>query len=179
MNFRILAATALLGASGFASAGGVAFQFGEDTLGVSVAGDLNADSSAQFDWLHHEDGADMAALGLFANGQRGSLSGRVGVKAIGLDGDDADIDGGAVAFGGDLSLPLNDIVRLRAGLYYGPDATAFGDVDGYQEWSVSAEFAVFQNSALQIGYAEYEFDADEGGKFEFEDGLFVRLQLRL
>ncbi|AKH69220.1 YfaZ precursor [Spongiibacter sp. IMCC21906] len=180
MNRRLIAAASLLTiASSSALAGGVAFRFGEDSFGASIAGDISSESSAQFDWLHHEDGADMIAAGVFANGKRGSLTGRVGAKAIGLDGDDADIDGGAVAFGGDLGLPLNDILRLRAGLYYGPDAVAFGDVDGYKEWSVSAEFTIFQNSALQVGYAEYEFDAENGGTFEFEDGLFVRLQLRL
>lgn len=180
MNRRLIAAASLLFiASSSALAGGVAFRFGEDSFGASIAGNINSESSAQFDWLHHEDGANMIAAGLFANGKRGVLTGRVGAKAIGLDGDDADIDGGAMAFGGDLGLPMNDILRLRAGFYYGPDATSFGDVEGYQEWSISAELTLFQNSALQFGYAEYEFDAESGGKFEFEDGLFVRLQLRL
>jgi hypothetical protein len=121
----------------------------------------------------------MVALGLFANGQRGALSGRVGAKAIGLDADDADVSGGAVAFGGDVSLPLNEIVRLRGGVYYAPETTGFGDIEGYKEWSVSAEFTIFQNSAVQLGYGDIEFDVEDRGEFEFEDGLFVRLQLRL
>ncbi|CAA0096987.1 YfaZ family outer membrane protein [Zhongshania aliphaticivorans] len=180
MKAPFIAATVLAIASNSAFAGGVAFRFGDDSFGVSLAGDLSAESSAQLDWLHHEDDADMVALGLFANGQRGELSGRVGVKAIGIEADDADISGGAVAFGGDLSLPLNEIVRLRGGLYYAPDTTGFGDIDGYKEWSVSAEFTIFQNSAIQLGYGNMEFDADDhGGEFEFEDGVFVRLQLRL
>ena len=179
MKAPLIAATVLAIASSSAFAGGVAFRFGDDSFGVSFAGDLSAESSAQLDWLHHEDDADMVALGLFANGQRGALTGRVGAKAIGLEVDEPDVSGGAVAFGGDFSLPLNDIVRLRGGLYYAPDTTGIGDIEGYEEWSVSAEFTIFQNSAIQLGYGEIEFDAEDGGKFEFEDGVFVRLQLRL
>tara|TARA_R110001599_G_scaffold103352_3_gene262879 strand:- start:3250 stop:3789 length:540 start_codon:yes stop_codon:yes gene_type:complete len=179
MKAPYIAALVLATASSSVFAGGVAFRFGTDTFGVSLAGDMSPESSAQFDWLHHEDDADMVALGLYANGQRGALSGRVGAKAIGLEGDDFDLDGGAVAFGGDLSLPLNEIVRLRAGLYYAPSATGFGDVDGYDEWSLSAEFSLFQNSAIQVGYGSMDFDAENGKKIEFEDGAFVRLQLRL
>ncbi len=179
MKAPFIAALLLASASSSVMAGGVAFRFGSDSFGVSVAGDMSPESSAQLDWLHHDDDADMVALGLYANGQRGAVSGRVGAKAIGLEGDDADVNGGAVAFGGDVSLPLNEIVRLRAGLYYAPEATGFGDIEGYDEWSISAEFSLFQNSAIQIGYGSMDFDADTGKKFEFEEGAFVRLQLRL
>ncbi|WP_373090659.1 YfaZ family outer membrane protein [Zhongshania sp.] len=179
MKAPFIAALLLATASSSALAGGVAFRFGADTFGVSLAGDMSPESSAQLDWFHHEDDADMVALGVYANGQRGALTGRVGAKAIALDGDDTDINGGAVAFGGDLSLPLNEIVRLRAGLYYAPEASSFGDIEGYDEWSVSAEFSLFQNSAIQVGYGSMDFDADIGKRFEFEDGAFVRLQLRL
>jgi hypothetical protein len=179
MKALFIAATVLAITSSSAFAGGVAFRFGDDSFGVSVAGDLSAESSAQLDWLRNEDDGDMGALGLFANGQRGTLSGRVGVKAIGIEADDADISGGALAFGGDLSLPLNEIVRLRGGVYYAPRTTGFGDIEGYNEWSVSAEFTVFQNSAIQLGYGDIEFDAEKRNEFEFEDGFFVRLQLRL
>lgn len=179
MKAPIIAATVLAITSSSAFAGGVAFRFGDDSFGVSLAGDLSAESSAQLDWLHNEDDGDMAALGVFANGQRGSLSGRFGAKITGLEADDADISGGAFAFGGDVSLPLNEIVRLRGGAYYAPETTGFGDIEGYQEWSVSAEFTIFQNSAIQLGYGDIEFDVEQRGEFEFEDGPFVRLQLRL
>ena len=179
MKSPLIAALLLAATANSALAGGVAFRFGDETFGASVAGDLSADSSAQLDWMHHEDDADLVSLGLYANGQRGALSGRVGAKAIALSADDSGFDGAVAAFGGDLSMPLSDVVRLRGGLYYGPEATSASDIDGYQEWSISAEFAIFQNSALELGYADIEFDAKDGGEFDFEDGLFVRLQLRL
>ncbi len=165
--------------AGSAQAGGVAFRFSDDTFGVSVAGDMSADSSAQFDWLHHEDDADMIGLGVFANGQRGSLTGRVGVKAVGVKDNESNFDGGAVAFGGDLGLPFNDLIRARAGFYYAPESTTFSDVTGYREWTVSAEFTLFQNSAIQIGVMDIEFDSDGPGEIDFDDGVFLRLQLRL
>jgi hypothetical protein len=179
MKAPIISAIVLAIASSSAFAGGVAFRFGDDSFGVSLAGDFSAENSVQFDWLHHEDDGDMVALGMFANGQRGSLSGRLGAKATALEAYDSDINGGVIAFGGDVSLPLNEIVRLRGGAYYAPEATGFGDIEGYQEWSVSAEFTIFQNSAIQFGYGDIEFDVEERGEFEFEDGIFVRLQLRL
>jgi hypothetical protein len=178
MKALFIAGLLLATVSSSVFAGGVAFRFGDDTFGVSVAGDMSPENSAQLDWIHHSDDADLLSLGLYANGQRGAVNGRVGAKLIGLAGDDVDLDGGAVAFGGDLSLPFNEIVRLRSGLYYAPDATGFGDIDGYKEWSMSVEFTIFQNSALQLGYGSMDFDVESGNKYEFEDGAFVRLQLR-
>ncbi len=179
MKLPLIAAFALAATANSALAGGVAFRFGDDSFGVSVAGDLSSESSAQFYWLHHEDDADLVSLGLYANGRRGALTGRVGAKAVTLTADDSGFDGGAVAFGGDLSLPINDVLRLRSGLYYGPEATTYSDVDGYREWSISAEISIFQNSAIQLGFGDIEFNAVNGGEFDFEDGPFLRLQLRL
>lgn len=179
MKSRLVAALLIASGANAALAGGIAFRFGDDSFGVSLAGDMSAESSAQFDWMHHEDDADLVALGLYANGRRGALTGRVGAKGIALNADDSGFDGGVLAFGGDLSLPFNDLVRARAGYYYGPDATSYSDVSGYNEWSASMEFTLFQNSALQLGYGDIEFDAEKGGEFDFEDGPFIRLQLRL
>ena len=179
MKSPLLAAVLLATTAHSALAGGVAFRFGDESFGASIAGDIGPETSAQFDWLHHEDDSDLLSAGLYANGRRGALTGRVGAKAVTLTADDSGFDGGVMAFGGDLSLPLNDVLRLRGGIYYGPEATGFSDVDGYSEWSLSAEISIFQNSAIQLGFGDIEFDAEKGGEFDFEDGPFVRLQLRL
>ena len=70
MKSPLIAALLLAATANSALAGGVAFRFGDETFGASVAGDLSADSSAQLDWMHHEDDADLVSLGLYANGQR-------------------------------------------------------------------------------------------------------------
>ena len=145
MKAPLIAALTLAATANTALAGGVAFRFGDETFGASVAGNLNADSSAQLDWMHHEDDADLVSLGLFANGQRGALTGRVGAKVVTLNADDSGFDGAVAAFGGDLSLPLSDVLRLRGGLYYGPEAASASDVEGYREWSISTELAIFQS----------------------------------
>ncbi|MBD2858343.1 hypothetical protein IB286_04915 [Spongiibacter sp. KMU-158] len=177
---RALALLGVMTAASASHAGGVAFRFGDDSLGFSVAGNLSAETSGQFDWLHRDDdNADMVATGLFANGKRGSLTGRMGVKAVGLIGDNTDYSGAALAFGGDLALPLNDMLRLRGGVFYAPGTTSFSDVDGFREASASLEFNLFQNSAIELGVAQIRFEDQRGRKFEFDDGLFLRLQLRL
>ncbi|MGJ8685996.1 MAG: YfaZ family outer membrane protein [Spongiibacteraceae bacterium] len=179
MKSSILAVFILSLFTSMAQAGGLGFRFGDDTFGVSVAGDLSDESSVQLDWTHHEDGADLVSLGAFATGSRGAVQGRVGAKAIFLEGDDSGFDGGALAFGGDFSIPLNDIVRGFAGAYYAPSTTSFSDVDGYLDYSTGIEFLIFQNSALQVGYASTEFDTETNRTIEFEDGFFLRMQLRL
>lgn len=175
----LLLSTATLAAS-LANAGGVGFRFSGDSFGISLAGNLSEQSSGQFDWLHNDDdSANMLSAGLFANGQRGALRGRLGFKAIGLEIKDSDFGGGAVAFGGDLGLPINDLMRIRGGVYFAPGSTSFDDVDSYRDASLSLEFTLFQNSAIQLGVADIQFDGEGSSKFEFDDGMFVRLQLRL
>lgn len=176
---QCLLAAALVGSAAAANAGGIGFRFGDDIFGLSIAGDLNSQTSAQVDWLHHDDDADLLTAGLFANGSRGSVQGRMGAKIVGITADDPDFDGGALALGGDISLPLNDVLRLRGGLYLAPDVTSFNDVKEYQEWNAGVEISVFQNSALQVGYSYIELEAEGGGELEFEDGVFIRMQLRL
>ena len=106
MKSPLLAAVLLATTAHSALAGGVAFRFGDESFGASIAGDIGPETSAQFDWLHHEDDADLLSAGLYANGRRGALTGRVGAKAVTLTADDSGFDGGVMAFGGDLSLPL-------------------------------------------------------------------------
>ena len=179
MNRQIVAAASLLCLSTAASAGGLAFRISDDSFGLSLASDISPQSSLQFDALHQDDDATLLAAGVYANGQRGSLMGRVGAKLIGVEGGDSGFDGGTLALGGDVRLPLNDVLFWRAGVYVGPESASFDDVEGYVEWSTSLEINIFQNSAIQLGYGSMEFDAEGGGEFEFDDGAFIRLQLRL
>ncbi len=172
--------TAVVGGASLSQAGGVGIRLSDDVVGFTFAGNIASETSAQFEWLHNDDKeSDMLAAGLFANGQRGALTGRVGAKAVGLIPDDDKYSGGALAIGGDLALPLNELLRIRGTLFYAPEVLSFSDVEGYRETSLSAEFTLFQNSAIQIGVANLEFEGKGGGEFDFDDGLFFRLQLRL
>lgn len=156
-------------------AGALSFNFGEDSVGASFQAPVAPAIGTELAWWHHEDDHDLGTLGLFALGERGALKGSVGVKGYYADLDR--FDGGGAAFGGNVKLPMSDILDLHARVFIGPSSTSFDDSDGYKEWGLSFELNLFGNSSLSFGYRDIEFDIDGGGDFEFQDDFYVGLNL--
>lgn len=175
MRVAVAVLMLVVGQTVFAQAG-IGFRFSDDTAGLSLAAPLGDAASTQLDWRHHEDGHELASVGLFANGRQGALSGRIGVKGYAFDVEE--LRGAGLALGGDFGLPMNEFVQIIVSAYIGPGAAAFDDIDGYLEWSISAEMRLFENSALEFGLAEINFDTERRDDIEYEDGPFVRLKLR-
>lgn len=156
----------------------LSFEFSDDTAGVF----LNADSpdgkaSVELGARHNDDDeVELYNFGFYANGQRGRLQGRVGVKGYYADFDR--FEGPGLAFGLDLTIPSSDIFSLVAGIYYGPSSTAFDDMDGYREWKLGAQLMLFENSALEFGVSDTELEIEDvRGDADFQDGAYVKLKL--
>lgn len=172
---RTLYAAVLLTLTPAVYAGALSFNFGEDSVGAQFQAPVGQEIGTELAWWHHEDDHDLGTLGLFALGERGALKGSVGVKGYYADFDR--FDGGGAAFGGNVKLPLSDILALHGRVFIGPSSTSFDDSDGYKEWGLSFELNLFGNSSLSFGYRDIEVDLEQGGDFEFQDDFYVGLNL--
>ncbi|MYM64052.1 YfaZ family outer membrane protein [Pseudomaricurvus sp. HS19] len=172
---RVLIGAATLLASSMAL-GDVALRIGDDSLALHLDGGMGAEASTQLGLVHNDDtDSTLVTGGLFVNGKRDGISGRVGGKAFYADWDDS---GYGVALGGELAVPFNSDFSMVAGLYYSPDMLSFSDADGYEEWFVKFNFHIFENALLSAGYSSVEIDVDGRRDVELEDGLFLGMSLR-
>lgn len=135
--------------------------------------------------LHHSDDGDLAELSLHRIDRpepgRDALTLAVGGKTVLASDDPRDANGGAVALGGQLrwTLPMYNRAALAGGLYYAPSATAFSDIDGYQEYSLRGEFQLLEDASAYLGYRNIELGYDDAGPDrDFEDGVFAGLRLQ-
>ena len=149
---------------------------GEDAVSLFLAPQPTGTNSAQLGLIYNDDlDTTMISGGLFANGAREQFKGRLGGKLyyVDLDGN----SGYGLALGGDLTLALNQDMSLIGGAYYGPSSISFSDVDGYEEWYVKAQFQLFPNGALAVGYSSFELEPKRGKDVELDDGVFVEMSL--
>lgn len=156
----------------------LSFQFSDDVAGIA----LNAESpdgevSVGFGADHNEDDdVQIYNAGFYANGQRGRLEGRVGVK--GFYADLEKVEGPGLAFGFDLKVPSSDVFSVVLSYFYGPSSTSFDDMDGYRDWKIGAQIMLFENSALEFGISDIEVEIENTrGEYDFQDGGYVKLQL--
>ncbi len=166
-------------ASSSVLASGTTIRVGEDAVSLYLEPKPSPTNSAQFALVHNnDDDITLGSVGLFANGQRQQLSGRLGGKAYYAD---LDSDSGyGLALGGDFSFALNPDLSLDAGLYYGPDSLSFSDVEGYEEWYVKLNLKVFDNATLGAGYGSFDIEPEAGNRdVEIDDGVFFEMKLRL
>lgn len=173
----LILTTGLLTAGG-ALADGFALRLGDDVVEATYTAFVR-EGNASFtgSWLHNSDAdTDLFSGGFFVHANRNEIAGKLGLKAY-----YADLyrdDGYGVAVGGDGSFRFSDVVSLNAGLYLGPDALSFSDIEGYWEWFVGADFNVIDNAVITVGYRETEVDTSRRDDVEIEDGPYVGLQLR-
>lgn len=167
---------AFLAAPAFAN--DLSFQFSDDVAGIA----LNANSpdgqvSVGIGADHNEDDdVEIYNAGFYANGQRGRLQGRVGVKGYYADLDS--VEGPGLGFGFDLKIPSSDVFSFVVSYFYGPSSTSFDDMDGYRDWKVGAQIMLFENSALEFGLSDIEVEIEDvRGEYDFQDGGYVKLQL--
>ncbi|HCS28985.1 MAG TPA: hypothetical protein DIW43_16120 [Spongiibacteraceae bacterium] len=167
---------ALLSAPAFAN--DLSFQFSDDVAGIALnANSPDGKASVGFGADHNEDDdVQIYNAGFYANGQRGRLEGRVGVKGFYADLDKA--EGPGLAFGVDLKVPSSDVFSLVFSYFYGPSSTSFDDMDGYRDWKIGAQIMLFENSALEFGFSDVEVEVENvRGEYDFQDGAYVKLQL--
>lgn len=173
---KSLAVVALL-TSSMAFAGGTTIRVSGDAVGLYLEPQPSPTNSAQLAFIYNnDDNAALATAGLFANGTRQNVKGRLGGKLYYADLDHA--SGYGVALGGDFSLIINPDLHVDAGLYYSPGSLSFSDIDSYKDWYVKGSFQVFENASLGVGYQSQQFNPDKGRHYNFNKGLFAEMSLR-
>jgi hypothetical protein len=124
-----------------------------------------------------------AHAGLLVSGDAGAeranvvagLGGRLAV----LDVDDVDVTGGALALGGMVEARLPAYNRIGAVLYAyaAPEASSFGDFEGYLEYAIGLDYQVLRNASLYAGYRQLKVDAKDAGNVTIDNGWHLGLRL--
>ncbi|MGH8443102.1 MAG: YfaZ family outer membrane protein [Nevskiaceae bacterium] len=90
-----------------------------------------------------------------------------------------DADGGGLALGGmvDVRLPAFNRVGIIAYGYGAPDASTFGDFDGWFEYAASADYQVLKGASVYLGWRQLKLDLDGAGMLTVDTGWHVGLRL--
>lgn len=135
-------------------------------------------------WLHNQDRGDVIH-GSFhlvdaASGSGTALQAGLGVRLVHTRTDPGTFDGTALAVGGFARYTPPDANRYNIGgyVYYAPDVTSFGDQDEYYEVGVRFGYSVLRDGDVYLGLRRIQARYDGFGKFTFDSGLHVGLELR-
>jgi hypothetical protein len=114
-----------------------------------------------------------------AGAERANVIAGLGGRIVVLDVDDVDITGGALALGGMVEARLPAYNRIGAVVYaYGaPEASSFGDFDGYIEYSAGLDYQVLRNASLYAGYRQVKVDSKDAGNVTIDNGWHLGLRL--
>jgi hypothetical protein len=186
---QALAALCLLCASG-ARAEGLDFNLSEDALRGAFAGSLT-DLFPSFDGLYelgvlagerHSADFLQGHAGLLVTGDAGARDANVtaglGVRLAVLDVEQ--VSGGALALGGMLEarLPAFNRIGLVAYAYGAPEASSFGDLEGWFEYSAALDYQVLRNASLYAGYRQLKVEPQHTGDWVTVDtGWHLGLRL--
>jgi len=115
-------------------------------------------------WLHNDDGRDVASVGVHFAETLGKLGIEAAIGARGYYADAVDADGGAVALGGRVAVPIRPVPRLWVGgdVYFAPNASSFGDLDKFYEVGAAVEYRVLSRAGLYAGVRRLRADLDAG-----------------
>jgi hypothetical protein len=186
---HVLAALCILCASG-ARAEGLDFNLSEDALRGAFAGSLtdlfpSVDGVYELGLLAGEqDSADFLQghAGLLVTGDAGARDANVtaglGVRLAVLDVEQ--VSGGALALGGMLEarLPAFNRIGLVAYAYGAPEASSFGDLEGWLEYSAALDYQVLRNASLYAGYRQLKVEPQATGEWMTVDtGWHLGLRL--
>lgn len=186
---RAAMAALLIAASGPAAAANADLNLSDDALRLNWAAPLSALSDnvdALYDaglllGKHDDERYVQGHLGALVTGDAGARDANVtaglGARFVVLDGED--FTGSALALGGQIEARVPSFNRIGAFAYvYGaPQASAFGDFDGYLEYAVAADYSVLRNASLYAGYRQIKIDVDPVGNITVDTGWHLGLRL--
>jgi hypothetical protein len=121
--------------------------------------------------------------GLLVTGDAGARDATVtaglGGRLFVLNGEGG-ADGGGLALGGmiDARLPAFNRLGVIAYGYGAPQASTFGDFDGWYEYAVSMDYQVLQGASVYLGWRQVKVDVDGAGTFTVDTGFHFGLRLK-
>ena len=185
-----LAVLCLACAATGARAEGVDVNLSEDALRGAFAGSLT-DLLPNFAGLYElglltgeEDAADylQGHAGILVTGDAGARDANVtaglGGRIIALDVEQ--VSGGALALGGmvEARLPAFNRIGVIVYAYGAPEASSFGDIEGWLEYAVALDYQVLQNASLYTGYRQLKLEPENTGDWvTVDNGWHLGLRL--
>lgn len=161
-----------------------------DSARVVINGPLsrvlnNVNGEYQFGGLIGEDDREedfvSGHVGVLLTGDAGARSADVtaglGARVQYVDAEDD--SGGALQLGGKVEarFPGYDRFGGSAQVWFGPDATSFGDVDDLLEYGVSVDYQILRDASVYVGYRKIEVDVGAPRDVE-EDGVHGGIRLK-
>jgi hypothetical protein len=133
---------------------------------------LGENRNVQFQQLH---------VGLLVTGDAGAKQATVtaglGGRVFALFGDGA--DGGGLALGGmvDARLPAFNRIGLVAYGYGAPEASTFGDLEGWYEYAANLDYQVLQGASIYVGWRQVKVEVEGFGDYTVDTGFHAGLRL--
>lgn len=119
--------------------------------------------------------------GLLVTGDAGAreanVSAGLGGRVFALLGDN--IDGGGLGLGGmvEARLPAFNRLGVVAYGYWAPEASTFGDFEGWFEYAAGLDYQVLKGASVYAGYRQLKVDVENFGNFTVDSGWHAGLRL--
>ncbi|CAH0990584.1 hypothetical protein SIN8267_00678 [Sinobacterium norvegicum] len=126
-------------------------------------------------WLYEEDNGSVFSGGLYAKGQEGMFSAKLGGRVFYADLDNG--DGYGMALGGTGALHFTHQFRVEAGLHYAPSILSFSDIEGMTDAEIRAVFQVVPNASVSVGYRDASAKVEKYGREEIFKGFFFGMNM--
>ncbi len=89
------------------------------------------------------------------------------------------VSGGVLALGGQVEarIPAFNRIGVIGYIYGAPRASTSGDLEGYLEYAVSADYQVLRQASLYVGYRQLKLDVEGVGTVTADNSLHLGLRL--
>lgn len=111
-------------------------------------------------------------------GNNKALQYGIGGKLLFTTFDVLDEEVGALAVGGQLRyvIPSTTPVAFMISGFYAPGITSFSGADEFSEFSFAIELEVTPSARAYIGYRHMEYEFENGGDYELDDGGHIGIK---
>lgn len=112
-----------------------------------------------------------------AGARQANVTAGLGGRLVLLDLEDQ--SGGALGLGGmiEARLPAFNRIGAMGYVYWAPDASSFGDLEGHIEYAAALDYEVIRNASLYVGYRQVKVKGEVGPTVTAETGYHLGLRL--
>jgi hypothetical protein len=172
--------------AGAARAEHVDINLSDEVLRAVYAGNLTGRMNGIYEFggmlgERRDERFEEAHAGLLVTGDAGARKANVnaglGGRVFAVHADE--LDGAGLALGGMFEARLPSFNRIGVvGYAYGaPEASTFGDIEGFLEYAVALDYQVLQGASIYVGYRQLKVDVEDYGTFTVDTGYHLGLHL--